>query len=344
MDFEIKKLSSKHEDMWDDFVLNNDNATFYHQIGWKKVVENTYGHKSYYFFAENSSGEIIGILPMFYLNSPFVGKRFVSVPFSSYGGVCTNFDFVAKALVNNIIDVSNEINADHCEFRDYKTSYYSDAVNGCDSYCTFILNLSEGSEYIWNNMNRKVRNRIRKGDKNGLEFEIDSDLESISEFYNLYALNMKSLGTPVHDINFFKNLAKAFPKQVLVSKSILNATSLSALFLLKFKDTLISGWGASNPTLLKYAPNDFMYWNSINYASAHDFSHFDFGRSLSTSGTKRFKERWGAIEVPLWYWYSPSSYSQELIQKEYGKFAKVWSKLPLSLTKKMGPKIRRHVP
>jgi len=29
---------------WDSFVHNHENATFFHQIGWKNAIEKTYGH------------------------------------------------------------------------------------------------------------------------------------------------------------------------------------------------------------------------------------------------------------------------------------------------------------
>ena len=39
---------------WDSYVLNHPEGTFFHLIGWKRVVEKTFGHKSFYLVAEGS--------------------------------------------------------------------------------------------------------------------------------------------------------------------------------------------------------------------------------------------------------------------------------------------------
>jgi hypothetical protein len=65
VNFEIKQLGGKDEKKWDEFVMKSDDTTFCHQIGWKKVVEETYRHKPYYLFAESDVGDVVGVLPMF---------------------------------------------------------------------------------------------------------------------------------------------------------------------------------------------------------------------------------------------------------------------------------------
>jgi hypothetical protein len=40
---------------WDTYVYNHPHATLYHLSGWKNVIEKTYGHKTYYLVAIDSS-------------------------------------------------------------------------------------------------------------------------------------------------------------------------------------------------------------------------------------------------------------------------------------------------
>ena len=343
MDFEIKKLKPNYEKIWDEFVLENDHATFYHQIGWKKAVEDTYKYKSYYLFAENNNGEIVGILPLFYLNNLFFGKRLISVPFAPYGGVCTDYNSIEKALIDEAIDLGNSLGVNYCEFRNLNKQNTSEKISCRNYYFTYLLDLSKGHDYIWKNMSKVKRQMVRKSNKNELKFEINSSSKAISEFYEIYSINMKRLGTPVHDYMFFKMIDKAFPKQIFISKSTLGNYPISAIYCIKFKDTLLAGWASSIPDFLKFAPNDFIYWNTIKYASVNNYLSFDFGRSLSTSDNN-FKALWRSVEIPLRYCYYPTMKIQPPPQNEYGKFTKIWSKFPLLLTKSIGPKIRRHVP
>ena len=171
MNVEIKQLREKDEKKWDEFVMKNINATFYHQVGWKKVVEETYGHKPFYLIAESEMGEVVGILPMFLIRDIFFGKRLVSVPFGSYGGVCCENDDIGNALINEAINVGMNLGVGYCELRNFKNMNAHENFNCMKEYSTFVLDLSNGVEYIWENMSRKVRNMIRKGEKSNLKFK-----------------------------------------------------------------------------------------------------------------------------------------------------------------------------
>ena len=81
MNFEIKQFSQKYEKKWDEFVINNNESTYCHQIGWKNVIEETYRLNSCYLLAENDVGAVVGILPMFIVKDIFFGKRMISLPF-----------------------------------------------------------------------------------------------------------------------------------------------------------------------------------------------------------------------------------------------------------------------
>jgi len=42
---EITELRREYERAWDSYVYNSNTSTFYHQLGWKNVVEKTYKHR-----------------------------------------------------------------------------------------------------------------------------------------------------------------------------------------------------------------------------------------------------------------------------------------------------------
>ncbi len=343
MEFEIKPLRSNYEKKWQEYVMENDTTTFYHQVGWKKVIQETYNHEPYYLLAEDDVGDIVGILPLFYMTSIFFGRRLVSVPFAPYGGVCADNELVGKALNDEAIAIGNRLDVDYCEFRSFKNNNEGDLT--CKiNYSTFLLDVSGGHDQIWNKMNRNVRNRIRKGKKSGLKHEVDSSLDGISKFYEIYSWSMKRLGTPIHDQEFFRNILKHFPDNALITRANLGDLPVAAFYLLTFKDVLITAWGAYLANFLNCAPNDFMYWNCVEYASENGMLWVDFGRSLANSGNQVFKTRWGCTEFPLNYQYYPPSRIPKPPQDEYRKHAKIWSRLPLGFTTRIGPNIRREVP
>jgi hypothetical protein len=113
---EITELRNKEEKSWDSYVHNSNASTFYHQIGWRNVVEKTYKHKPIYLIAKEE-GEIKGVLPLFLMRSVIFGKKLVSVPFGPYGGVCADNGTVKNALVQEAKRIANDCGADYLELR-----------------------------------------------------------------------------------------------------------------------------------------------------------------------------------------------------------------------------------
>jgi len=74
----------------------------------------------------------------------------------------------------------------------------------------------------------------------------------------------------------------------------------------------------------------------------------DSARSPIDGGTYRFKLGWGAVERPLaWRRLSPTGDS--LTAKAAGdsallqRLSAIWSRLPLPLTTRLGPRLRRRI-
>ena len=92
-----------------------------------------------------------------------------------------------------------------------------------------------------------------------------------------------------------------------------------------------------------------LYWTFLSHASDNGHRYFDFGRSTPGEGTYRFKEQWGAVPEQL-YWYGwpekrGGSEKTSTIKTNIRKTCeKVWSHLPLSVTNKLGPAVRRYIP
>ena len=115
MEMEITKLKREEEKAWDSYVYNSNSSTFYHQIGWRNVVEKTYKHKPVYLIAKEE-GEIKGVLLLFLMRSMIFGKKLVSVPFAPYGGVCADNETVKNALIEEGKRIAKECSADYPEF------------------------------------------------------------------------------------------------------------------------------------------------------------------------------------------------------------------------------------
>ncbi|MFM7926730.1 MAG: GNAT family N-acetyltransferase, partial [Pirellula sp.] len=93
--------------------------------------------------------------------------------------------------------------------------------------------------------------------------------------------------------------------------------------------------------------NMWMYWKLLERAIEKGSREFDFGRSTHGSGTYKFKEQWGAKPHPaIWQYYvrkgDPSDMRPDSPTKV--RFVNLWKKLPLWLTRLVGPSIVRGIP
>jgi len=91
----------------------------------------------------------------------------------------------------------------------------------------------------------------------------------------------------------------------------------------------------------------WMYHKLLERAIARGSSSFDFGRSSEDSGTYRFKKQWGAMPQPLpWQIYLRKG-DLEAARPDNPKYQKRierWQKLPVWVTRAIGPPIVRGIP
>src|SRR5476649_691903 len=71
---------------WDAFVLACPQATFFHRAGWQTVIEQAFGHPTWFFYAE-IDGEIAAVLPLAQIRSRLFGNTLCALPFCVYGGI-----------------------------------------------------------------------------------------------------------------------------------------------------------------------------------------------------------------------------------------------------------------
>ncbi|MEK7274871.1 MAG: GNAT family N-acetyltransferase, partial [Candidatus Desantisbacteria bacterium] len=126
------------------------------------------------------------------------------------------------------------------------------------------------------------------------------------------------------------------------------AMVIAAGILIPFKDTLYNPWTASNKDFLPLAPNNLFYWECIGYCHENGLAHFDIGRSIWHSGTFNFKKNIGALPKQLYYQYYLNKAKDmpriDTNNPGYQVCIKTWQRLPLWLTKMLGPGIIRYIP
>ncbi|MBW2998809.1 GNAT family N-acetyltransferase, partial [Candidatus Woesearchaeota archaeon] len=199
-------------------------------------------------------------------------------------------------------------------------------------------------EKLWAGFDKKLRNAIRKSEKFNLE--ADNGIKYFDDFYKIFQTNMRDLGTPVDSKKFFNNLIKNNKDKVDIFVTKKDGEVISAIFLIKNQNILKSEWASSYRKYFGMNSAQFTYWECIKHY-CKEFEYFDFGRSMKGEGTYNFKKKFSPEIICLHYIYHLNKGDMPNLRKDNLKrriFSSIWKKLPLLITNRLGPIIRRNFP
>jgi serine/alanine adding enzyme len=327
------------------FVGNNDASSIYHDYRWVSVVEESFGHKAYYLICEDADGRIAGTLPMVHLKSLLFGNFLVSMPYFNYGGVCSSVPSAHAVLVEEAVRTAKSLGASHIEFRQELPMDNGFPVK--TSKVSMRLSLPESEADLWKSFSSKLRSQVRKPQKEGMKVRI-SRHDELDNFYKVFSINMRDLGTPVYPRHFFRNILDRFPAQSWICTVSAGEIPVASGFLLGFKEKMEIPWASSIREYNRLGPNMLLYWSCLEFACIRGYRVFDFGRSTMGESTYKFKEQWGSVPYPMFwhYWMAKEGPMPEINPRntKYRFAIGLWKKLPVTVTRVFGPRIVRNIP
>jgi FemAB-related protein (PEP-CTERM system-associated) len=311
---------------------------------WCDIVARCLGHRSYYITVWEHEN-LVGVLPLVNIRS-FMGNFLISMPYVNWGGIYACDVSASRCLIQVTLQLSEELDVDYLELRGAGLGEDSGFGKRIGHKVLMIRELPRSEEQLWKQLNSKVRNQVRKAHKMQLFVRIGGE-ELIRPFYNVYAVNMRHLGTPVYPLGFVEAMWHYFrdrmeivlvlrERQVLAGGVLLHGNGISEIPL-----------AASLPDARDTCANMLLYWHLMVNSIKHGSHICDFGRCTPGSGSYRFKKQWGTYEQPLtWYYYArrkePSQWAKE--HPRFQSLIKWWQRLPLPLTKWLGPWLVRGIP
>jgi len=340
----VRAFENQDAERWDRFVLEHPGGTFFHQMAWKRVVEKTFEHQAQYVYGERD-GRIVAIAPVFMVSNWMVGRCLVSSPLASYGGICAEDLEAGNALLAFLKRRAQEQQVDYLELRNPAGGTLPEFVPN-PRYSSFSMTLSKDLEAVLKGLPKDIRYMIRKAEKADLHVRRGPEL--LDEFYRLFAINMRRLGTPVFPRSLFVNLLQEFGKQIDVLVVYAGSEPVASAVSFLFRDTMHPYYIGGLPVARDLAANNFLWWELMKFAAQSGMNTFDFGRSKKGTGAYAFKKKWNPKITDLDYQvflvkrktapnFSPANPKFEVATK-------AWSRLPLWLTKKLGPRVVRWIP
>jgi FemAB-related protein (PEP-CTERM system-associated) len=340
---EIHYAESSDRERWDGYVRAHAGASLYHLFGWRNVFQRTYGHRTYYLMATASDGAVQGVLPLVHFKHVISGNSLVSLPFVDGGGVLADSSEAQQSLLDAAITLGREVRASSVELR--QEARLALNVASRSDKARMLLDLPASSKALMASFKSKLRSQINKASKAGFTTTIGG-AELLEDFYRVFVVNMRDLGSPVHSPDLMRQVLEAFGDSCRIFLVRKADEPVASALAIGFDKVLRNPWASSLRKYSTLGPNMLLYLRMLEYACERGYRAFDFGRSTVGEGTYKFKEQWGASPAPL-YWYFVSLDGKPLAEptavKRLGIARHCWRQLPLIVTKVVGPRIRKHI-
>ena len=338
----VRAFELEDSSRWESFVQRNMDATFFHRIGWRKIIEEVFRHRTHYLLAERGK-EIVGVLPLAQVRSRLFGHGLVSLPFCVYGGPVATDAWTERALTDAAASLARSLGVEHLELRNSTAKCAGWPRQ--DLYVTFRQQILPDVDANMAAIPRKQRAMVRKGIKNGLRSELDT---CIDRFFELYADNMHRHGTPPFSRRYFARLVEVFGDscEVLIVVDT-DGRPLSGVFSFYFRDEVLPYYAGDTADARNLAANDFKYWELMRRACERKVRVFDFGRSKRDTGSFDFKKNWGFEHTPLTYEYQLLARDDvpqnNPLNPKYRALIALWRRLPKPVANAIGPMLVRSL-
>jgi FemAB-related protein (PEP-CTERM system-associated) len=323
---------------------------------WWNALGQGFGHRSYCLSGCDSSEQAVGCLPLLFVRSLIFGKFLVSLPYLNSGGVLLegapqSTEPIAQALIDRAVQLADELDVKYLELRHEARIEHPLFNHERTDKVHMRLTLPATPELLMASFKSKLRSQIKKANENPFEVRFGGE-ELLTDFYKVFAHNMRDLGTPVYSKNLFRETLRSFANSQGSSKAELcvvrwNHRPISGALLIHHAHRTEVPSASAIRKFNFTNVNMWMYWQLLQRAIEQGSNEFDFGRSTIGAGTYKFKEQWGAKpSLAVWQYYvrkgDPAQMRPDSSKNQ--RLVEIWKKLPVWLTRIVGPSIVRGIP
>lgn len=336
----LLRVDSSREKCWNEYVEPRASSVT-ELFAWRRVVKETYNIASH-FIAVVDDGSFIGALGLFEIRHPLFGHYLTTAAFSTDGGFYSDNTEASDLLVDEAKRLAEDLRVDYLLIRTRGIDLKGFAVDR--HYQTAVLDLNEGVDNIWERkLTGKTRNQVRRGIKEG--FTVQSGLDQIQDFCRVFHTHMRDLGSPAHGQRFYDSIIQHLGDQAQFIVVRDGSSLVAGALMFELNGTAMNHHTVALKQYNKRCPNYLIYWDMIKNSCDRGNTKFDMGRSEADGPNIRFKKNWGTQIVGLNYNY----YLKELDEVPYvdprnPRYAlpvAVWKKLPLFVTRAIGPQLIR---
>ena len=342
MDVRLLSETPEHEAAWDAFVARQNHTTSDHLWGWRRILQSTFGFDPFYLAAMQGS-ELMGILPLFRIPRGFGKWALSSIPFGNYGGICADSEEVAERLLDEAKRILARTRSAYLELRS-RRPLDNGTLQPQSLYSRYSFPLHGDIDKHAQQLGGSNRNKINRAIKQGLRV---ITRYSADEIYLIHSHTTRRLGTPCFPKRYFALILETFKGKAEVCLVEFQGQFIAYDLVLTFKQDLVCQFNGSLEAYFKLYPNKLLVWHLIETGCRRGMRELDYCRSRAGTGNASFKRELRMKEEPLGYqYYLPKGDAVPQRNPSNAKYAwliRTWQRLPLAVTRMVGPALVRYV-
>ncbi len=309
----LEVTDSVEPDVWNNYVKKL-NGTFVHTYEYSRFNIAIYKTAALFFFGYNEKNEVVSIAVGRFSKKTIVGIDLFKTLVIGCLPACSD-DEIRNAMLMEIFQYAKEQKIMALNINSFSTPYDMAVLKklgfSFKKRWEFLLSLNSTEDELWKKISPKKRNKIRKGEKQGLSVKMANDNEGVLMLRNLELETQKRKNK--NDISYFVADESYF---LLIKKNMIDkgvgklylaydkdGNCVAASFFGVFNGTTYYMLSASNKIGLNLAAPDAILWKVITECIAKGYKLFNFGgvsetelfgKPLEKAGLYTFKKSYSS--------------------------------------------------
>jgi lipid II:glycine glycyltransferase (peptidoglycan interpeptide bridge formation enzyme) len=237
------------------------------------------------------------------VKSVLTGRRGVSLPFTDHCDPIVDVGIQFQDVLEEIVEFGRKSGWRYLELRG--TNTFLEKKEPSEQYFTHTLSLRRTPDEIFQSFSHATRKNIRKAERENVEAEFYTSLDSVKEFYRLNSITRRNHGLPPQPYTFFEQIYQSLISKGFgfVSLAVYRNEYIAGALFFHFGKKALIKYSGSKPEFQNVRPNNLIWWKAIKWYHENGYESLSFGRTEPQhESLRQFKKGWGVEEEVLKYY------------------------------------------
>lgn len=298
----LSNLTENLKTKLEEFVFTHPNSNFFQSFKAFEFFQIVNNYEPVLLIVEDEN-IIIGSLLAVIISEGIGLKGYFSKRSIIWGGPLVK-DENSEVYHSLLIELDNIISnkAIYTQFRNlFDTSdlTYILADKGylLQEHLDIIVDLTKSEQELWEEVNSKRKNEIRRAEKEGTIFKVSENRSDIAPSYEILKEVYDRAKLPLPEKSFFEVAFDTLGADIFkIFLAIYKGNIIGTMYTLCYKDTIYDWYAGSYQKYYQKYPNDLIPWKVFLWGKENGFNKFDFGGAGKPGlpyGVREYKKKFG---------------------------------------------------